>query len=165
MNAQQPFHQIVSQAQESCLIVRNGTPVSHSRSSPTVNNIGNVPIQQSASSMGGSPPRLGSVVQKNHHSIGAPIAQGVAAQRSQQIHAETPGMLNSKSILSTLLMMTQAVPNPPNDKRVKVYEFRNDDWFERGTGFCTAEFIFVRVPSACPTRLLSIVPMSSSGWV
>jgi hypothetical protein len=54
MNGQQRFHQIVSQAQESSLVVRSGT--THSHSSPTVNNIGNVPIQQSASSMGGSPP-------------------------------------------------------------------------------------------------------------
>jgi protein phosphatase-4 regulatory subunit 3 len=44
------------------------------------------------------------------------------------------------------LMMAQAVPNPPpNDKkRVKVYELRNNDWFDRGTGFCTAAFLFVR---------------------
>jgi hypothetical protein len=43
------------------------------------------------------------------------------------------------------LMMAQAVPNPPgNDKkRVKVYELKNNDWFDRGTGFCTAAFIFV----------------------
>jgi hypothetical protein len=43
------------------------------------------------------------------------------------------------------LMMAQAVPNPPqNDKkRVKVYELRNNDWFDRGTGFCAATFIFV----------------------
>jgi hypothetical protein len=42
------------------------------------------------------------------------------------------------------LMMAQAVPNPPSDKkRVKVYELRDNDWFDRGTGFCTAAFIFV----------------------
>ena len=42
------------------------------------------------------------------------------------------------------MMMAQAVPNPPNDKkRVKVYELRNNDWFDRGTGFCTAAFTFV----------------------
>jgi len=42
------------------------------------------------------------------------------------------------------LMMAQAVPNPPNDKkRVKVYELRQNDWFDKGTGFCTAQFIFV----------------------
>lgn len=42
------------------------------------------------------------------------------------------------------LMMAQVVPNPPqNDKkRVKVYELRNNDWFDRGTGFCAAAFIF-----------------------
>lgn len=42
--------------------------------------------------------------------------------------------------------MAQAVPNPPqtNDrKRVKVYELRNNDWFDRGTGFCSASFVFV----------------------
>ncbi|KAI9845715.1 MAG: Platinum sensitivity protein [Sclerophora amabilis] len=34
--------------------------------------------------------------------------------------------------------MALAVPNPPSDrKRVKVYELRNNDWFDRGTGFCT----------------------------
>lgn len=53
------------------------------------------------------------------------------------------------------LMMAQAVPNPPNDKkRVKVYELKNNDWFDRGTGFCVASFIFVRLafiymPLAC----------------
>ncbi|CAG8984101.1 hypothetical protein HYALB_00010601 [Hymenoscyphus albidus] len=38
-------------------------------------------------------------------------------------------------------MMAQPVPEPPpsNKKRVKVYELRNSDWFDRGTGFCTAE--------------------------
>ncbi|KAJ5148644.1 hypothetical protein N7448_000222 [Penicillium atrosanguineum] len=26
---------------------------------------------------------------------------------------------------------------PDGRKRVKVYELRNNDWFDRGTGFCT----------------------------
>ncbi|KAG5981497.1 hypothetical protein E4U55_002874 [Claviceps digitariae] len=40
------------------------------------------------------------------------------------------------------LMMAQPVPHPATDrKRVKVYELRNNDWFDRGTGFCTATFI------------------------
>ncbi|CZT04636.1 related to pleiotropic drug resistance control protein PDR6 [Rhynchosporium graminicola] len=40
--------------------------------------------------------------------------------------------------------MAQAVPNPPNDKkRVKVYELKNNDWFDRGTGFCIASFIYL----------------------
>ncbi|ODA77951.1 hypothetical protein RJ55_06554 [Drechmeria coniospora] len=38
-------------------------------------------------------------------------------------------------------MMAQPVPHQPTDrKRVKVYELRNNDWFDRGTGFCTAAF-------------------------
>jgi len=86
----QRFHQQqVSQAQTSSPIVRNGTPQSHS--SPTVNGMGNVPMQQSTSSMGGSPPRPGSVV--NHPQMGAPT--GMSAQRSQQSHAGTPRMPNS----------------------------------------------------------------------
>ncbi|OBT64232.1 hypothetical protein VE03_06864 [Pseudogymnoascus sp. 23342-1-I1] len=55
----------------------------------------------------------------------------------------------SSSILSYLpdtaegepqpLIMAQAVPNPPSGrKRVKVYELRNNDWFDRGTGFAIA---------------------------
>ncbi|KAJ9219875.1 hypothetical protein DTO027B5_1162 [Paecilomyces variotii] len=31
---------------------------------------------------------------------------------------------------------------PPNDrKRVKVYELRDNDWFDRGTGFCTGQIL------------------------
>ncbi|KAI0843147.1 DUF625-domain-containing protein [Hypoxylon sp. FL0890] len=38
-------------------------------------------------------------------------------------------------------MAAQPVPHPSTDKkRVKVYELRNGDWFDRGTGFCTAAF-------------------------
>ncbi|KAJ3481599.1 hypothetical protein NLG97_g7783 [Lecanicillium saksenae] len=38
-------------------------------------------------------------------------------------------------------MMAQQVPHQATDKkRVKVYELRNNDWFDRGTGFCTASF-------------------------
>lgn len=37
--------------------------------------------------------------------------------------------------------MAQHVPHQAKDKRrVKVYELRNNDWFDRGTGFCTAAF-------------------------
>ncbi|QVM11933.1 Platinum sensitivity protein [Coccidioides posadasii str. Silveira] len=36
-------------------------------------------------------------------------------------------------------MMAPAIP-PPNDrKRVKVYELKDNDWFDRGTGFCTGQ--------------------------
>ena len=45
-------------------------------------------------------------------------------------------------------MMAQPVPHQAQDKkRVKVYELRNNDWFDRGTGFCTATFYSVRLPS------------------
>ncbi|KAG8425060.1 Platinum sensitivity protein, variant 3 [Metarhizium acridum] len=38
-------------------------------------------------------------------------------------------------------MMAQQVPHQATDKkRVKVYELRDNDWFDRGTGFCTATF-------------------------
>ncbi|KAI0175901.1 DUF625-domain-containing protein [Hypoxylon sp. FL1284] len=38
-------------------------------------------------------------------------------------------------------MAAQPVPPPSTDKkRVKVYELRNNDWFDRGTGFCTTAF-------------------------
>ncbi|KAK2591099.1 Platinum sensitivity protein [Conoideocrella luteorostrata] len=38
--------------------------------------------------------------------------------------------------------MAQQVPHQPTDKkRVKVYELRENDWFDRGTGFCTASFV------------------------
>lgn len=40
------------------------------------------------------------------------------------------------------------VVSPPNDrKRVKVYELRNNDWFDRGTGFCTGRIVNVSVLS------------------
>lgn len=43
-----------------------------------------------------------------------------------------------------LTMAAQPVPHPSTDrKRVKVYELRNNDWYDRGTGFCTASFNFV----------------------
>ncbi|KAK0643557.1 component of IIS longevity pathway SMK-1-domain-containing protein [Cercophora newfieldiana] len=40
--------------------------------------------------------------------------------------------------------MAQPEPDRTTDKkRVKVYELRNNDWFDRGTGFCTAEFVTI----------------------
>jgi transcription factor SPT20 len=87
-NQPQRFHQQhVSQAQMSSPIVRNGTPQNHS--SPTVNNLGNIPMQHSNSSMGGSPQRPGSVVNSQ---IGGPASHVMTAQRSQQSHVGTPRM-------------------------------------------------------------------------
>lgn len=40
--------------------------------------------------------------------------------------------------------MALVVPAPNDKKRVKVYELRNNDWFDRGTGFCSGRVINVR---------------------
>ena len=50
-----------------------------------------------------------------------------------------------------------ALVNPPqNDKRrVKVYELRNNDWFDRGTGFCSGQVVNVSTVAA---------PMRSPFW-
>jgi hypothetical protein len=40
---------------------------------------------------------------------------------------------------------------PSNDrKRVKVYELRDNDWFDRGTGFCTGQIVDVRTFARLP---------------
>ncbi|KAL1866108.1 hypothetical protein VTK73DRAFT_4901 [Phialemonium thermophilum] len=42
--------------------------------------------------------------------------------------------------------MAQPVPHHLTDKkRVKVYELRNNDWFDRGTGFCTAAYVPITI--------------------
>jgi hypothetical protein len=52
--------------------------------------------------------------------------------------------------------MALAIP-PPNDrKRVKVYELRDNDWFDRGTGFCTGHIVNVRKCS--PLSFASLPP-------
>lgn len=68
-------------------------------------------------------------------------------------------------------MMAHQVPHPTTDKRrVKVYELRENDWFDRGTGFCSANLVEVRY-HALLSRLtfLSIAPWPASlvgcmGW-
>ncbi|KAL8936239.1 MAG: hypothetical protein Q9216_005038 [Gyalolechia sp. 2 TL-2023] len=37
--------------------------------------------------------------------------------------------------------MALVVPQPIDRKRVKVYELRNNDWYDRGTGFCTGRLV------------------------
>ena len=39
--------------------------------------------------------------------------------------------------------MALIVPPSNEKKRVKVYELKNNDWFDRGTGFCTGRIINV----------------------
>jgi protein phosphatase-4 regulatory subunit 3 len=40
--------------------------------------------------------------------------------------------------------MAMQAPLANDKKRVKVYELRDNDWFDRGTGFCTGQVINVR---------------------
>jgi transcription factor SPT20 len=93
IQAQARFHQQqASQAQIPSPIVRNNTPQNlQNHSSP----MSNIPMQNSTSSMGGSPPRTGSVVNQNHPQMGNPAAHNMSAQRSQQSHAGTPRMVNA----------------------------------------------------------------------
>jgi protein phosphatase-4 regulatory subunit 3 len=68
------------------------------------------------------------------------------AQLSLQQHLELAPDLVAYNALAVEgdpepLMMAQHVPHPATDKkRVKVYELRNNDWFDRGTGFCSAAY-------------------------
>jgi protein phosphatase-4 regulatory subunit 3 len=86
---------------------------------------------------------------------------------SLQQHLDlAPGLLTYDSGVSEVepepLMMAQPVPHQSTDRRrVKVYELRNNDWFDRGTGFCTAAFVPVRntTTSTCAHNMaLSSVP-------
>ncbi|KAK8152679.1 component of IIS longevity pathway SMK-1-domain-containing protein [Phyllosticta citribraziliensis] len=47
-------------------------------------------------------------------------------------------------------MAPSAQPPPADRKRVKVYELKNGDWFDRGTGFCTSAMVNVRRPLPLP---------------
>lgn len=52
-------------------------------------------------------------------------------------------------------MMPLSVPNPPTTpRRVKVYELRNNDWFDRGTGYCTGQLLNVR--NSRPRRVSAV---------
>ncbi len=44
--------------------------------------------------------------------------------------------------------MAMQAPLANDKKRVKVYELRDNDWFDRGTGFCTGQIINVRFHSS-----------------
>lgn len=44
--------------------------------------------------------------------------------------------------------MALAIKLPQDRKRVKVYELRDNDWFDRGTGFCTGAIVEVSLSDA-----------------
>lgn len=37
---------------------------------------------------------------------------------------------------STIMALAQPVPAQNRNNRVKVYELKQNDWYDRGTGFC-----------------------------
>ena len=51
--------------------------------------------------------------------------------------------------------MAMQVPGQSDKKRVKVYELRENDWFDRGTGFCTGSIVNVCTPSKNGSRRTS----------
>lgn len=59
-------------------------------------------------------------------------------------------------------MMALSVSNPPTTpRRVKVYELRNNDWFDRGTGYCTGQLVNVRLSRVCLVGATSVELFSS----
>ncbi|CAM1511615.1 Fc.00g091280.m01.CDS01 [Cosmosporella sp. VM-42] len=74
------------------------------------------------------------------------LSQNEPSELSLQQHLElAPDLVAYNNLVAEgepeHLMMAQPVPHQPTDKkRVKVYELRNNDWFDRGTGFCSATF-------------------------
>jgi transcription factor SPT20 len=106
--------QQLSQAPTSSPIVQNATP--HNGSSPmTAGNI-DVQMRHSTSSLGGSPPRPGSVVPQNPQMTPV-VAHAMRAQGSQQSHAGTPrvsqGTPNmAQEVLRQTPRMSQSSPMP-----------------------------------------------------
>lgn len=45
--------------------------------------------------------------------------------------------------------MALEVQPPDGRKRVKVYELKDNDWFDRGTGFCTGQILGVSCRVLC----------------
>lgn len=50
-------------------------------------------------------------------------------------------------------------------KRVKVYELRNNDWFDRGTGFCVGQILDVRFILSAHDRRDFGVARGRACWV
>ncbi|KAM3447335.1 hypothetical protein MY3296_008805 [Beauveria thailandica] len=51
-----------------------------------------------------------------------------------------PPQIATEADQEPLMMAQQVLHQATDKKRVKVYELRNNDWFDRGTGFCTASY-------------------------
>lgn len=71
-----------------------------------------------------------------------------------QQHLELQDEILNASVAGELqpTTMAQTVPNPQpvgERRRVKVYELRNNDWFDRGTGFASASVSYIPKESYC----------------
>lgn len=108
MNAQQRFmQQQITQAQSASPVVRNATPMN--MSSPMVGQNMGVPMQSTTSSMGGSPPRPGSVVPQGSQ-MSPLLAQAMRTQGSQQSHAGTPRMATGTPNMANMVPPVNQTP-------------------------------------------------------
>lgn len=109
MNPQQArFMQQNQIAQQAASPVpRNSTP--QNMSSPMVGQNMGVPMQTSTSSMGGSPPRPGSVVPPASQ-MSPQMAQAMRAQTSQQSHGGTPRLPNGTPNMAHNIPMVNQTP-------------------------------------------------------
>lgn len=68
------------------------------------------------------------------------------------------------------MLRSQGIPKDTNQKMVKVYELREDDWFDRGTGFCTGQIVngepklFVESKDQPDKLLLETVIVKDDGY-
>ncbi len=118
MNPQQRFmaQNQIPQGGSASPVVRNATP--QNMSSPMVGQNMGVPMQTSTSSMGGSPPRPGSVVPQGAQ-MSPQMAQAMRTQISQHSQGGTPIMANgtpnmaqNMSQMNQTPRMTQPSPRP-----------------------------------------------------
>lgn len=83
-------------------------------------------------------------------SISNPVAVAPVSSPFLLCRSPRPGSLVPESSRSeeapppTCRTMALEVQPPSDPKRVKVYELRDNDWFDRGTGFCTGQILDVR---------------------
>lgn len=97
----------IAQTQASSPVPRNSTP--QNMSSPMVGQNMGIPMQTSTSSMGGSPPRPGSVVPQGAQ-MSPQMAQAMRAQSSQQSHGGTPRMANGTPSMPHQMPMANQTP-------------------------------------------------------
>lgn len=71
-----------------------------------------------------------------------------------------PGDARAESPISCRIMALDLQP-PDGRKRVKVYELRDNDWFDRGTGFCTGTIMGVSYLFLVPACAVPVATATS----